>query len=84
MCPINYKIKPCCFVLDFQSEATDEPKEVQTEFTVKLTAFDDGGKVKLIKEIKSIVEGLNLVQVKEIYLICFESILFFLCTILAA
>ena len=40
-----------------------EEKEEQTEFTVKLTAFDDGGKVKLIKEIKSIVEGMNLVQV---------------------
>lgn len=49
----------------FQSDTADEPKEVQTEFTVKLTAFDDGGKVKLIKEIKNIVEGLNLVQVNK-------------------
>jgi ribosomal protein L7/L12 len=45
-----------------QADAVEE-KEEQTEFTVKLTAFDDGGKVKLIKEIKSIVEGMNLVQV---------------------
>ncbi len=46
----------------------EEKKEEQTEFTVKLTAFDDGGKVKLIKEIKSIVEGMNLVQVQKINL----------------
>ena len=59
-------MKPYCFVLDFvQSDTADEPKEVQTEFTVKLTAFDDSGKVKLIKEIKNIVEGLNLVQVNK-------------------
>ena len=45
-----------------------EEKKEQTEFTVKLTAFDDGGKVKLIKEIKSIVEGMNLVQVQKINL----------------
>ncbi|CAB3987215.1 39S ribosomal L12, mitochondrial [Paramuricea clavata] len=48
-----------------QSEAAEEEKEEQTEFTVKLTAFDAGGKVKLIKEIKSIIEGMNLVQAKK-------------------
>jgi ribosomal protein L7/L12 len=49
-----------------QSEAAEEEKEEQTEFTVKLTAFDAGGKVKLIKEIKNIIEGMNLVQVYKI------------------
>lgn len=42
---------------------TAEEQEEQTEFTVKLTAFSADGKVKLIKEIKNIVEGLNLVEV---------------------
>lgn len=46
----------------------EEVKEEQTEFTVKLTAFNDGGKVKLIKEIKNLVEGMNLVQVWKVLL----------------
>ncbi|XP_046855771.1 39S ribosomal protein L12, mitochondrial-like [Xenia sp. Carnegie-2017] len=45
-------------------EAAEEQEE-QTEFTVKLTAFSADGKVKLIKEIKNIVEGLNLVEAKK-------------------
>jgi large subunit ribosomal protein L7/L12 len=36
---------------------------VQTEFTVKLMKFDETKKVALIKEIKALVEGMNLVQV---------------------
>ena len=49
----------------------EEMKEEQTEFTIKLTGFDDSGKVKLIKEVKSLIEGMNLVQVytKLIYTI---------------
>lgn len=35
----------------------------QTEFTVKLVQFAPDSKVKLIKEVKTLVEGLNLVQV---------------------
>jgi ribosomal protein L7/L12 len=45
-----------------------------TEFTVKLTAFSDTAKVKLIKEIKSLIPGMNLVQVNIVKLasiICF-------------
>ena len=52
----------------FQADAVEEKKEEQTEFTVKLTAFDDGGKVKLIKEVKNIVEGMNLVQVSKSFI----------------
>ena len=48
----------------FKGAVTEEVKEEQTEFTIKLTGFDDGGKVKLIKEVKTLMEGMNLVQVK--------------------
>ena len=48
----------------FQEEEDEAPVvEEQTLFTVKLTAFDDKKKVALIKEIKSLVQGMNLVQV---------------------
>ena len=40
-------------------------KEEPTEFTVKLTKIDATSKVKLIKEIKNLVPGLNLVQVSS-------------------
>lgn len=48
------------------ASAEEEPAEMkqeQTLFTVKLTKFDSGKKVALIKEIKNQVPGLNLVQV---------------------
>lgn len=44
-------------------EEQEEKKLVKTEFTVKLTAYDDTKKIALIKEVKNVVEGLNLVQV---------------------
>merc|ERR1719495_418107 len=43
----------------------EEKEEEQTEFEVKLTAFDPATKIKLIKEIKNVVPGLNLVQAKK-------------------
>ncbi|KAI8501119.1 Ribosomal protein [Branchiostoma belcheri] len=48
-----------------EEEAVVEVKEEQTEFTVKLVKFDDASKVKLIKEIKTFKEGMNLVQAKK-------------------
>ena len=36
---------------------------MQTEFAIKLVKFDDGSKVKLIKEIKVLLPEMNLVQV---------------------
>ncbi|KAG5347461.1 RM12 protein, partial [Acromyrmex charruanus] len=42
-----------------------EQKRVQTEFTVKLMAFDDKQKVALIKEVKNLLPGTNLVQAKK-------------------
>ncbi|KAG6452135.1 39S ribosomal protein L12, mitochondrial [Manduca sexta] len=41
------------------------PKIVKTSFTVKMTKFDDKQKVALIKEVKSLLEGFNLVQAKK-------------------
>ncbi|CAK1547429.1 unnamed protein product [Leptosia nina] len=41
------------------------PKAVKTNFTVKLTKFDDKQKVALIKEVKNLLEGFNLVQAKK-------------------
>merc|ERR1712083_299346 len=48
-----------------EDEATSAPAAVQTSFTVKLNKFDVAKKVAIIKEIKNIVEGMNLVQAKK-------------------
>lgn len=50
------------FFLSFQEEEA-APERVKTSFTVKLTKFDDKQKVPLIKEIKNLIPGMNLVQV---------------------
>ena len=49
----------------FQEEEAETERAEPTEFTVKLTQFDTASKVKLIKEIKNLVPGLNLVQVSR-------------------
>lgn len=49
-------------------DASDEgvsEASVKSSFTVKLTKFDEGKKVALIKEIKKLVEGINLVEAKR-------------------
>ena len=51
-----------CFFIFQEAEAEPEKNE-PTEFTIKLTQFDAANKVKLIKEIKNLMPGLNLVQV---------------------
>jgi ribosomal protein L7/L12 len=43
--------------------AEEEPEDTQTSFTVKLVKFEPDSKIKLIKEVKAQVEGMNLVQV---------------------
>ncbi|KAL0893358.1 hypothetical protein ABMA27_014945 [Loxostege sticticalis] len=48
-----------------QEEEEATPKAVKTSFTVKMTKFDDKQKVALIKEVKSLLEGFNLVQAKK-------------------
>lgn len=46
-------------------EEAAAPAKVQTAFTVKLMKFDEKQKVALIKEIKNLMEGMNLVQAKK-------------------
>lgn len=41
------------------------PKVVKTSFRVKLLKFDEKQKVALIKEVKNLLEGMNLVQAKK-------------------
>ena len=48
-----------------EEEEAAAPVAVQTSFTVKLNKFDAVKKVAIIKEIKNIVEGMNLVQAKK-------------------
>ncbi|RXN03922.1 39S ribosomal mitochondrial-like protein [Labeo rohita] len=52
------------------AEAVEEDaapaKKEKTHFTIKLTEFKAADKVKLIKEVKNCMEGLNLVQAKKL------------------
>uniref|UniRef100_A0A1A8EYR6 Large ribosomal subunit protein bL12m n=1 Tax=Nothobranchius korthausae TaxID=1143690 RepID=A0A1A8EYR6_9TELE len=41
-------------------------KKEKTQFTVKLTELNAAEKVKLIKEVKNCIQGLNLVQAKKL------------------
>ncbi|KYM75788.1 39S ribosomal protein L12, mitochondrial [Atta colombica] len=53
------------FVAASQEEEEMEQKQVQTEFTVKLMAFNEKQKVALIKEVKNLLPDTNLVQAKK-------------------
>ena len=46
-------------------EEDDTPKVVKSSYTVKLMKFDENQKVALIKEVKNLFEGMNLVQSKK-------------------
>ncbi|XP_014672556.1 PREDICTED: 39S ribosomal protein L12, mitochondrial-like [Priapulus caudatus] len=50
-----------------KEEEDDMPEKTKekTSFTVKLTKFDDAKKVALIKQLKTVMEGMNLVQAKK-------------------
>lgn len=48
-----------------EEEAAPAKKE-KTHFTVKLTEYKAAEKVKLIKEVKNCIQGLNLVQAKKL------------------
>ena len=45
--------------------AAEPPKKVQTEFTVKISKFDDKSKIMIIKEVRAIT-GLGLKQVRPL------------------
>ncbi|GLV44588.1 mitochondrial ribosomal protein L12 [Carabus blaptoides fortunei] len=48
-----------------EEEEAAAPVKVKTVFTVKLTKYEEKQKVALIKEVKSLLEGMNLVQAKK-------------------
>ena len=48
-----------------EEEESSAPAAVQTSFAVKLEKFDAAKKVAVIKAVKSLVEGMNLVQAKK-------------------
>lgn len=48
-----------------EDEDAAAPKKVQTSFKVKMVKFDEKQKVALIKEIKGLMDGMNLVQAKK-------------------
>lgn len=49
-----------------EEEVAAPAKKEKTHFTVKLTALNAADKVKLIKEVKNSMQGLNLVQVSPL------------------
>ncbi|KAL2101624.1 hypothetical protein ACEWY4_003385 [Coilia grayii] len=49
-----------------EEEAAAPAKKEKTHFNVKLTALNAADKVKLIKEVKNCMQGLNLVQAKKL------------------
>ncbi|XP_018563101.1 39S ribosomal protein L12, mitochondrial [Anoplophora glabripennis] len=46
-------------------EEDEAPRKVKSTYNVKLMKFDEKQKVALIKEIKNLMEGMNLVQAKK-------------------
>lgn len=53
------------FLWNQAAEEEEAPaKKEKTHFTVKLTELKAAEKVKLIKEVKNCIQGLNLVQVR--------------------
>merc|ERR1712026_68549 len=48
-----------------EEEEEAAPVVEQTEFTVKLVSFDAKAKMKVIKQLKSSIEGATLVQAKK-------------------
>ena len=51
------------------TQGEEKQEEEQTSFTVSLVKYAPDSKIKLIKEIKTLVEGMNLVQVRLHYYI---------------
>uniref|UniRef100_G3P8K9 Large ribosomal subunit protein bL12m n=1 Tax=Gasterosteus aculeatus TaxID=69293 RepID=G3P8K9_GASAC len=65
MMPMAASAPPAAVSTAVEEEA--EPvKKQQTHFTVKLTELKAAEKVKLIKEVKNCIQGLNLVQAKKL------------------
>lgn len=65
--PFKIEFKQTILIFPDQEEEEQTQKQVQTEFTVKLLAYDEKQKVALIKEVKSLLPDTNLVQVLKYY-----------------
>ncbi|XP_077294833.1 mitochondrial ribosomal protein L12 [Arctopsyche grandis] len=64
MMPANFSMQAFAPAAN-QEEVAATATKVKTEFTVKMTSFDEKQKVALIKEVKNLLEGYNLVQAKK-------------------
>lgn len=58
-----FMAQPAAAPAEEEEEAV--PKTVKTSFKVKMTKFDEKQKVALIKEVKNLFDGMNLVQAKK-------------------
>ena len=56
---------PAAAAAPVEEEVVEAKPREKTIFTVKLASFDAGKKVALIKEVKNLMEGMNLVQAKK-------------------
>ena len=65
MMPAGFAMGPAPAAAPAEDDEAAAPKKVQTQFKVKLVKFDDKQKVALIKAVKSLMEGMNLVQAKK-------------------
>ena len=68
---VNFEKKSVDDKIDFwfQEEEEEEaaPVREKSVFSVKLTSFDASKKIALIKEIKNLIPGTNLVQVNNLH-----------------
>ncbi|RWS28021.1 60S ribosomal protein L7/L12 precursor-like protein [Leptotrombidium deliense] len=48
-----------------EAKEAEAPAAVKTDYTLKLVKFDETKKVALIKHVKTLLEGMNLVQAKK-------------------
>jgi len=63
---MSFSAMPASKLAAPEEDAEDVPaKQEKSLFTVRLVKFDDAKKVAVIKEIKTMVEGMNLVQAKK-------------------
>ncbi|KAL3104087.1 hypothetical protein niasHS_002114 [Heterodera schachtii] len=49
-----------------QADADDDSASTKTSYAVRLAKFDDAKKIALIKEVRSVIPGMNLVQTKKL------------------
>ncbi|XP_076064777.1 mitochondrial ribosomal protein L12 [Oratosquilla oratoria] len=64
--PIMAAAAPVAAAAQEEEEEEDAmPKAVQTSFTIKMLKYDETKKVPTIKQVKALIEGMNLVQAKK-------------------